>query len=92
MVALGKGEDYITGYLLDYKYLKDQYQLIACDLSKQKELDADPRAIQQREFYCMLDTDSQILTVLKKSKETVLEFYKGTAKVLWVIINNGWIQ
>ena len=82
MVALGKGEDYITGYLLDYKYLKDHYQLIACDLGKQKELDADPRAIQQREFYCMLDTDSQILTVLKKSKETVLEFYKGTAKVL----------
>ena len=28
-------------------YLKDHYQLIAVDLSKQKELYADPRAIQQ---------------------------------------------
>ena len=61
---------------------QNHYHLIACDLSKQKELDADPRAIQQIEFYCMLDTNSQILTVLEKSKETVLEFYKGTAKVL----------
>ena len=26
-------------------------------------------------------------TVLEKSKETVLEFYKGTAKVLWEYIN-----
>ena len=82
MVALGKGEDYTTGCLLDYKYFKDHYQLIAFDLSKPKELHADPRAIQQLEFYCMLDTDSQILTVLEKLKKTVLEFYTGTAKIL----------
>ena len=67
---------------MDYDYFLKHYQLIACDLSKQKELDADPRAIQQLEFNFMLDTNSQILTVLEKSKETVLEFYKGTAKVL----------
>ena len=58
------------------------YQLIAADLSKQKELDADPRALQQIEFYGMLKTKSQVCTVLEKSKETVLEFYKGAAKVL----------
>ena len=46
-IATGKGDDYTTGCLLDYQYFKDQYQLIAVDLSKQKELDADPRAIQQ---------------------------------------------
>ena len=38
--------------------------------------------MKQIEFYGMLDTNPQISTVLKKSKETVLEFYKGTAKVL----------
>ena len=76
-----KSDDYSTGCLLDYKYFKDHYQLIAYDLSKQKELDADPRAFQQLEFYDMLGINSQILTVLEKSKETVLEFYKGTAKV-----------
>ena len=68
--------------MLDCQYFKDHYQLTAVDLSKQKELDADPRAIQQIEFYEMLKTSSQVCTVLEKSKETLLEFYKGTAKVL----------
>ena len=39
-----KGEDYTTGSLLDFNYF-DHYKLTAVDLSKQKELDADPRAI-----------------------------------------------
>ena len=30
----------------------------------------------------MLNTNSQVLLVLEKPKETVLEFYRGTAKVL----------
>ena len=61
---------------------KYHYQLIAVDLNKQKQLDTDPRAIQQIEFDGMSKTNSQVCTVLEKSKETVLEFYKGTAKVL----------
>ena len=81
-IETGKGDDYTTGCLLDYQYFKNHYQVIAVDLSKQKELDADPRAIQQIEFYGMLKTNSQACTVLEKSKETVLEFYKGIAKVL----------
>ena len=80
-VMIGKGEDYTTGSLLDYNYLKKHYKLVAVDLFKQKELDADPRAIQQIEFKYMLGTDSTIYWVLKKSKETILEFYKGTVKV-----------
>ena len=68
--------------MLDYQYFKDHYNLIAIDLSKQKELDADSRAIQQIEFYGMLKSNSQLCTVLEKSKETVLQFSKGTANVL----------
>ena len=49
---------------------------------KTKKFDADPRATQQIECYGMLKTNSQVCTVLEKSKETILEFYKGTAKVL----------
>ena len=49
-----KGEDYTTGSFLDYNYFKEHYKLVAVDLSKQKELDADPRAIQQIEFKYML--------------------------------------
>ena len=81
-IATGKGDDYTTGCLLDCQYFKDLHQLIAVDLSKQKELDADLSATQQTEFYGKLKTNSQVGTVLEKSKETVLEFYKGTAKVL----------
>ena len=71
-IATGQGEDYATGCLLDYQYFKDHYQLIAVDLSKQKKLDPDPRAIQQIAFYGMLGTDSQVCTILEKTKETVL--------------------
>ena len=80
-VMTGKGQDYTTGSLLDYNYFKKHYKLVAVDLSKQKELDADPRAIQQIEFKYMLGTDSTIYWLLKKSKETILEFYKQTVKV-----------
>ena len=53
-----QGDDYTTGCLLDYQYFKDHYQLIAVDLRKQKELDADSRAIQRIEFYGMLKSKS----------------------------------
>ena len=62
-IATGQGDDYTTGCLLDYQYFKDHYNLIAIDLSKQKELDADSRAIQQIEFYGMLKTNSQVLLI-----------------------------
>ena len=78
---IGKGEDYTTGSLLDYNYFKKHYKLVAVDLSKQKVLDADPRAIQKIEFKYMLGTNSTIYWVLEKSKETILEIYKGTVKV-----------
>ena len=85
-LTTGKGEDYTTGCLLDYYYFKKHYSIIACDLSKQTELDPDPRKMQQLECVFMSDTDSQILTILEKSKEPKLEFSKGTTKVL---IKNG---
>ena len=45
---ISKGQnDYTTGCLLDYFYFEKNYRLIAADLSKQKALDADSRAIQQ---------------------------------------------
>ena len=80
-VMTGKGEDYTTGSLLDYNYFKKHYKLVAVNSSKQKELDADLRAIQQVEFKYMIGTNSTIYWVLEKSKETILEFYKGTVKV-----------
>ena len=69
--ATGKGDDFTTVCLLDYRYFKNHYRLIIINLSKQKVLDADPRAIQQIEFRGMLKTNSQVCTVLEKLKETI---------------------
>ena len=72
--------------MLNYAYFKDNYRLIAVNLSKQKNLDADPRVIQQIVFQRIAGGDYNtkiwLYTILEKSKETVLGFYKGTAKVL----------
>lgn len=39
-------EDYQTvGYLLDYPYFKQNYRLIAIELSKQQALENDPKEI-----------------------------------------------
>ena len=46
-ISTRQGGDYTTGCLLDYVYFKDDFRLIAVDLSEQKALDADPKAIQQ---------------------------------------------
>ena len=53
------------------------------DLSKQKALDADSKAIQQIIFTGQVHDDAlTVLYILEKSKETILQFSKGTTKVL----------
>ena len=61
---------------------KKKYRLIAADLSKQKALDADPKAIQQIIFTGKTDNQIRVYYILEQSKETILEFSKGTTKVL----------
>ena len=61
-------------------FLKN-YKLIAADLSKQKSVDADSRAIQQIVFTGTASAAVVIYYILEQSKETILEFSKGTAKV-----------
>ena len=81
-IETGQGDDYATGCLLDYQYFKDHYNLIAIDLSKQKELDADSRAIQQIEFYEMLKTNSQVYTVLEIKRNNFTIFQRNSKSVV----------
>ena len=83
-IATGKGGDYRTGCLLDYPYFKSYYKMIAVDLSKQQELDADPRKIQQINFTANLDRDGNttIFFIIEQEKETIFEFSEGTVKIL----------
>ena len=88
----GQSEDYTTGCLLDYDYIKHHYRLITVDLSRQKELDVDPKATQQIELDGQLKNVDGIntngaesmfvLTILEKVKETRLECSQGSVTVL----------
>ena len=92
--ATGQGDDYTTGCLLDYLYFKENYKMIAIDLSKQQALDADPRAIQLEisillEFQIKQKTrildqaeDAFMFLILDEGKETILDFSQGTVRVL----------
>ena len=61
---------------------KENYRSIAADLSKQKALHADSRAIHQIIFTGKTSAAVIIYYILEKSKETMLAFAKGTTKVL----------
>ena len=70
--------------LLDYPYFKNYYQMISIDLRKQQVLDTDPRAIQQINFTANLNIagNTRIYFILEEAKKTVLNFSKGTVKLL----------
>ena len=44
-IATAHADNYTTSCLLAYDYFKNYYKMIAIDLSKQKALVADPKAI-----------------------------------------------
>ena len=67
-ISKGQGDDYTTGCLLDFSYFRNNYKLIAADLSKQKVLDADPRTIQQIIFTGKANQGTVIYYVYEKSK------------------------
>ena len=70
-IAIGEGDDYTTGCLLDYSYFIYYDNLIVIDLSKQQKLDADPKAIQQINFTGNLDQGgiTKWFSLLKKQKK-----------------------
>ena len=68
-ISTGQGDDYTTGRLLDCNYFKEHYNMIAIDLSKQKEIDCDPKAIQQINLTGNLENESTTFSLLKKLKK-----------------------
>ena len=57
--------------------------MIAIDSSKQQELDADPKAMQQINFTGNLARKrNTMFFIIEEAKETILDFSQGTMKVL----------
>ena len=81
---MGQAGDNTTGCLLDYRYLKKYYKLIAIDLIKQQKLDADSKARQQINFTGNRERTegSSMFFIIEEVKETVLDFSRRTVKVL----------
>ena len=64
--------------------ITQHYNLIAIDVSKQQELDADPKVMQQISFIGKLyrSGNMTMIFITEEAKETSLDFSQGTVKVL----------
>ena len=82
--AIGQGDDYTTGCLLDYFYFKNYYKMIAITLSKQQALDVESYSMRQISFTANLDRtgNTTMFCVIEKAKQTILDFSQGTDRVL----------
>ena len=83
-ITTGQDDDYTTGCLQNYTFLKNCYKMIAIDLSKQQALDADPKAIQQLRFIANLNQagNTTMFFIIEEAKENILNFWQETVKVL----------
>ena len=79
-VSTGQSDDYTTGFLLDFDYFEKNYRSIAADLSKQKALDADSRAIQQIIFFGKASESVKIYYILEQSKKQYYNSLKERQK------------
>ena len=86
-IVTGQGDDYTTGCLLDYSYFMDTYKMIAVDISKQKALDADPRAIQQINFTANLDRAGNTI-YSRRSKRNYSRLFTRNSKSIVKILQN----
>ena len=66
-LTTGHGKGYTTRCYLDYEYIKNHYRLITLIdfLSRQKELDADPKSIQQIEFLKQLKNLNHVVVAIE---------------------------
>ena len=79
IIETSRNNEYNTGNLLDYEYLKKCYRLIAIDLSKQGNLDKN--TIQQINFFGTLEQEAIMFFIIEKKEETILEFSQNFANV-----------
>ena len=89
-IVTGQGDHYTTDCLLDYSFFINSYKVIAIDLSKKQELDADTRAIQQINFTAILDrgNNTSFFFILKEVKKLFWTFHKELLRLsLNMIVN-----
>ena len=78
---MSNNNNYMTGNLLDFAYYKENYKLIAIDLSKQTKI-KDP---QQINFIGKIEEQNNGVTmffIIEKSEETTFEFLQNSVTII----------
>ena len=78
---MSRNNDYTTGNLLDFAYFKENYKLIATDLSKQTKL-KDPQQISFIRKVEEQDHGATMFFIIEKSEETIFEFSQNSVNIL----------
>ena len=81
IIDMSNNNNYTTGNLLDFAYYKDNYKLIAIDLSKQTKI-KDP---QQINFIGKIEGQDNGVTmffIIERSEETTFEFLQNSVNIL----------
>ena len=81
IIVMSRNNKYTTGSLLDFAYFRQNYRLIAIDLSKQTKL-KDP---QQINFIGKLEEQNNGATmfiIIEKSEKTTFEFLQNSVNIL----------
>ena len=80
-IEMSNNNDYMTGNLLDFAYYKENYRLIAIDLSKQTKL-KDP---QQINFIGKIEGQNNGVTmffIIERLEETTFEFSQNSVTII----------
>ena len=83
IIDINRNNEYTTGNLLDYDYFKKYYKLIAIDLSKQQVLQENEDLIQQINFIGKLEEAANVLIIIEKKENSILEFSQNLANVVY---------
>ena len=81
IIDMSNNNDCTTGNLLDFAYFKENYKLVAIDLSKQTKL-KDP---QQIDFIGKLENQDHGATMfytIEKSEETTFNFSQNSVRII----------
>ena len=81
IIDMSNNNDYTTGNLLDFAYFKENYKLIATDLSKQTKL----KDHQQINFIGKLEDQNHgasMFFIIEKTEETTFKFSQNSVTII----------
>ena len=81
IIDISNNNDYTTGNLLDFDYFKENYKLIAIDLSNQTK-SKDPQQISFIGKLKNQDQGATIFFVTEKSEETTFNFLQNSVTII----------